>query len=214
VSVTIYVEGGGVGNPSLTECRKGFGIFFQKLLPGKKGVKVVACGGRSDTFKVFALAHETRKPSDYVILLVDSEGPVEPRVSPWDYLRDHPRDKWQKPETAEDDQAHLMVQCMEAWFMADREAIVKYYGKGVKISDLPAPVNKDIERISIAKITSALDKAARKFHKARGTQKQGYHKVRDGFALLEVIDPKKVCENSKCVQRLGETLERKLPDRP
>ena len=97
--------------------------------------------------------------------------------------------------------------------MADREAVVKYFDKGVKTDDLPGPVNSDIERIPKAKIVDALDKAARKFLKSKGTKKQGYDKVQDGFALLKVIDPEKVCEDSKHARRLRETLERKLPDR-
>jgi len=211
VSVTIYVEGGGVGDLSLTKCRRGFREFFKRLLPGKDRVRVVACGGRSDTLKYFALAHESRKPDDYAILLVDSEGPVETHRSPWDYLS--AKDKWVKPQTTEDDQAHLMVQCMEAWFMADREAVVEHFDKGLKTDDLPAPVNGDIEEISKAKVTAALDKAARKVRKARGTKKQGYDKVQHGLSLLAVIDPKKVCEASKHADRLRKTLESKLRDR-
>ncbi len=213
MSVTIYVEGGGVGDPSLTKCRRGFREFFKRLLPGKDCVKVWPCGGRGEAFRNFTVALKTLKPGDFVILLVDSEGPVEPSVSPWDYLKDNKADQWKRPVTADDDQAHLMVQCMEAWFMADREAVVKYFDAGLKTDHLPPPVNGDIEGISKAKIDDSLDKAARKFNKARGTKKQGYDKVEDGFPLLEVIDPKKVCEASKHARRLRETLESKLPDR-
>jgi hypothetical protein len=131
VSVTIYVEGGGVGNASLTKCRKGFGIFFERLLLGKDRVKVVACGGRSKAFKKFRTAHQGVMPGDYVILLVDSEGPVEAHVSPWDYLVKREGDKRLKPKSATDDQVHLMVQCMEAWLMADREAVVEHFDKGL-----------------------------------------------------------------------------------
>ncbi len=106
-----------------------------------------------------------------------------------------------------------MVQCMEAWFMADPEAVVKHFDKGLKVADLPTTVDGDIEQISKAKITVALNKAAKRVRKARGTKKQGYDKVEDGFPLLEVIDPKKVCEASKHARRLRETLESKLPDR-
>ena len=197
MSVTIYVEGGGVGDPSLTNCRKGFGKFFERLLPGKDRVKVVACGGRSEAFRNFKMAHERVKPGDYVILLVDSEEPVEPHVSPWDYLRKGKETNGRSLRPLTDDQVHLMVQCMEAWFMADREAVVEHFDKGLKTDDLPSPVNGDIERISKANITAALEKAARKVGKARGTEKQGYHKVQDGFPLLEVIDPEKVCRASQ-----------------
>ncbi len=210
--VLIYVEGGGVGDHSMTTCRKGFLSFFERLLPGKNRVEVIPCGGRSDAFEDFKLEHESGKPGQYVILLVDSEGPLERDDIPsWDHLR--ARDNWKKPQTAEVHQAHLVVQCMEAWFMAYREAVAKYFGKGVKISDLPGPENNDIERIAKAKVFDALDKAARKFLKSKGTKKQGYHKVQDGFALLKDIDPEKVCENSKHARRLRETLKSKLPDR-
>ena len=37
-------------------------------------------------------------PGDYVILLVDSEGPVEAHVSPWDYLVKREGDKRLKPK--------------------------------------------------------------------------------------------------------------------
>ncbi len=143
--------------------------------------------------------------------MVDSEEPVETHSSPWDHLT--AKDKWKKPETTEDNQAHLMVQCMEAWFMADPEAVVKHFDKGLKVADLPTTVDGDIEQISKAKITVALNKAAKRVRKARGTKKQGYDKVEDGFPLLEVIDPKKVCEASKHARRPRETLESKLPDR-
>ena len=75
--VLIYVEGGGVGYHSMTTCRKGFFSFFERLLPGKNHVEVIPCGGRSDAFEDFKLEHESGKPGQYVILLVDSEGPLE-----------------------------------------------------------------------------------------------------------------------------------------
>ena len=33
---------------------------------------------------------------------------------------------------ATDEQAHLMVQCMEAWFLADRETLAAVFGRGLK----------------------------------------------------------------------------------
>jgi hypothetical protein len=88
VRVLIYVEGGGVGDHSMTTCRKGFLSFFERLLPGKNRVEVIPCGGRSDAFEDFKLEHESGKPGQYVILLVDSEGPLERDDIPsWDHLR-------------------------------------------------------------------------------------------------------------------------------
>ena len=119
-----------------------------------------------------------------------------------------------RTKSATDDQVHLMVQCMEAWFMADREAVVEHFDKGLKTDDLPSRVDGDIERISKATITAALEKAARKVGKARGTEKRAYHKVEDGFSLLERVAPEKVCKASKHAHRLREILESILPDRP
>ena len=125
--------------------------------------------------KDFKLEHESGEPGHYVILLVDSEGPLErDDISSWDHFRATGQlEEASKP--AEVHQAHLMVQCMEAWFMADRETVAKYFGKRVKISDLPGPENNNIERIAKAKIFDALDKAARRFLKSKGTKKQGYY---------------------------------------
>ncbi len=67
MSVTVYVEGGGVG-VSVSKCRKGFRSFFERLLPWKNHVTVIACGGRNDAFKAFKLAYEKRTPDDYAIL--------------------------------------------------------------------------------------------------------------------------------------------------
>ena len=212
MSVKVYIKGGGVGESSLTKCREGFRTFLERLLPGKGHIRVVACGGRSEAFKRFRTAHQGVMPGDYVILLVDSEGPVESHVSPWDFLGKREGDEWPKPEGATDDQVHLMVQCMEAWFMADREAVVKYFNEGVKIGHLPA--NEDIEVISKEKITASLGKAAREVRKTRGTEKQGYDKVHDGFSLLAVINPEKVCKASRHARRLMDTLKIRLRDRP
>ena len=173
MSVKIYVEGGGVGELSLKRCQDGFRRFFERLLPGKEHVRVRPCGGRADAWRDFKIANDLAKPGEYVILLVDSEGPVGANISAWDYLWGRKEDKWEKPKEAEDDQAHLMVQCMEAWFMADREAAVKHLGKNVKVSDLPAPVNNDIECLSKDRIIDALNKAARKARKLRGGPEAG-----------------------------------------
>ena len=214
LSVKIYVEGGGLGHhSSLSKCRIAFGRFFERLLRGKGKVSVIPCGGRAEAWRDFTIAHEKAEPRVHIILLVDSEGPVGTHVSPWDFLRDNERDKWQKPPDAEDDQAHLMVQCMEAWFMADLETVVKYFSEHAKTTKQPK-VSRDIEQIPKATIMDVLRKAARRFHKGKDTKMQGYEKVQDGFALLELIDPEKVCKASRHTRRLRDTLEKRLPDRP
>lgn len=198
MSVRVYVEGGGIGNRhTLARCRQGFREFFGKFVPGGHQLKVVACGDRNITFDRFRTAISKYQDA-LVVLLVDSEEPVAQGVSPWKHLKTV--DKWDQPTGATDDQAHLMVQCMEAWFLADKEAIADYYGQGFyrnALSNQP-----DIEQIPKADVVKALENAT------RNTRTKGqYHKTKHGFELLTRIDPAKVRRASKHANRLCETLE-------
>lgn len=130
------------------------------------------------------------------LLLVDSEGPVAPRSGPWAHLKQH--DNWDKPTDATDDNAHLMVQCMEAWFLADRQALEAHFGRGFSARAIPA--NPNIEEVSKRDIESAIKKATRRC--ARGP----YNKGRDSFAILGKLDPQKVTEASPHAARLVRTL--------
>src|SRR5271170_497820 len=118
----VYVEGGGNHDRTLTECRRGFQLFFKKVVIGPMP-RITACGGRDKAYKRFC------GNLSGALLLVDSEGPIgSERV--WDYLKT--RDGWEKPAGATEDQAHLMVQIMESWFLADKDTVTKYYGSGFR----------------------------------------------------------------------------------
>ena len=117
VAVRVYVEGGGDDNNTRARCREGFVKFFGKLLDRCHKPHVVACGGRGATFDAWRQAVKD-PPNAFCILLVDSEAPVAPGAGPWQHLKQ--RDNWTRPARAADDHCHLMAQCMEAWFMADR----------------------------------------------------------------------------------------------
>ena len=67
---------------------------------------------------------------------MDSEGPVAQGAGPWAHLR--ARDGWIRPADATDENAHLMVQCMETWFLADRDNLADYFGHGFNPNALPA----------------------------------------------------------------------------
>ena len=67
-----------------------------------------------------------------------------------------------------------MVQEMEAWFISQPEIIEKYYGEALKLPKRPTK--------EISKPTEELQKATKK------TRKGKYHKVKDGTALLEMLD--------------------------
>jgi hypothetical protein len=142
VSVRVYGEGGGNGKrtDTATSCRRGFQEFFEKLeLPGRR-LSVIAGGSRNQTFNDFCRAVH-QYPDDFVILLVDSEGPVGV-PSAWAYL--DARDGWQPHAGTIEDQAHLMVQCMEAWFPADRQALTEFYGQGFLEGSLPGQPNVEL----------------------------------------------------------------------
>jgi hypothetical protein len=74
-----------------------------------------------------------------------------------------------------------MIECMESWFLADRNAVETYFGPGFRGGALPRIVN--IENVPRADVLEGLDRAA------RATKKKGYSKGRDSFEILAVIDP-------------------------
>ncbi len=174
----IYVEGGGDTNFTVTKCRKGFSKFFEKIVPAGMRPKIIACGGRQNTYENFVLAH-SKYIGENVILLVDSEGPVTEK-SVWEHLKKH--DNWDSVGLA--DSAQLMVQSMESWFLADKDSLQQFYGQGFSLNSLPAREN--IDEISKDDVKKGLDDAS------RNTLKGKYHKTRHGFNILASIDPTKL----------------------
>lgn len=190
--IRIYVEGGGDSRQQKAQIREGFSQFFYKEL-GKR-ISIIPCGSRNNTFKLFKMALQDHV-NDHNILLVDAEAYVR-STSTWEHLRQ--RDEWIRPAKSSDDQCHLMVQTMEAWFMADVDAIAKFYGK--KFNQNPIPRRNDIEDIPKSELESALIKAT------KSTQKGYYKKIRHGAKLLALISPKLVKQRSEHCNKLFETL--------
>lgn len=98
VDVKIYVEGGGAQANLKTKCRKGFRLFFEKILPKGKMPKIITCGSRQDTFDRFCTAVSVYDENAFCILLVDSEGPVRDDTARWIYLKNRTEDGWNKPD--------------------------------------------------------------------------------------------------------------------
>lgn len=199
MSVHIYVEGGGDQSRTLTECRKGFRLFFEKIVPTGSRPRVIACGSRKAAFEDFraAIRHAGAGNS---LLLVDSESPVNPRHGSWQHLKSV--DGWTKPRGATDDEAHLMVQCMESWFLADVELLAEYYEQGFRRNSIPP--NREIEQAPKRDVARGLRNATRR------TQKGEYHKTRQGFEILSRLDPAKVRERSPHAGRLCRVLIEKV----
>jgi hypothetical protein len=198
VSVQVFVEGGGPYNRRQTPCRKAFRLFFDKFL-GESAVRpgVTACGSREEAYRDFCRSL-LNDPEVLSILLVDAEAPVAAGKSPCAHLRD--RDGWTEPMP--DARVHLMVQCMESWFLADRAALQGFYGQGFKPNALPG--NPAIEAIAKQDVMEGLSRAT------RDTTKGQYHKTRHGFAILESLDPAKVAGCSPYAKALLDFLQAQL----
>ena len=176
MTATLYVEGGGDGRSLRARFREGWSGFFRSAGLGGR-VKIVRGGGREQTFARFAAAIAPRGSGEVALLLVDSEGPVAPGVTIWQYL--HARDGWTRPDGSGDDQVFLMVQIMETWFLADRDALRRYFG-----ADFRENVFRqwpELEAVPKATVLETLERAT-------ATCRRGYAKGKVSFEVLARID--------------------------
>jgi hypothetical protein len=134
-------------------------------------------------------------PDAFVILLVDSEAPVV-KQSPWEHLKS--RDNWDAPAGVDETHCYLMVQTMEAWFMADIDTLKKFYGHGFKENAIPKNIN--VETIEKDLLEPRLKAAS------RSTSKGEYQKIQHASELLEMLDVDKVRKASSECERLFRTL--------
>jgi hypothetical protein len=192
VAAKVYVEGGGSGRALRTACRQGFRTLLDRA--GLKGriSKIDPCGSRAETIKDFCIALRNAAPDEFICLLVDSDGPVSANSSPWLLLGN-------RPPGAKDENAHLMVQCMEAWFLADKEALVRFFGQGFRQN--PLPNRTDVENIPKRDIFAALEGAT-----TACVPKGQYSKGTHAFEVLAMLDPDKVEKASPSARRLFDTL--------
>jgi len=197
--VKLYVEGGGDSKALKTKCREGFRSFLEKTGFAGRMPRVIACGGRSKAFDMFCHALASSTEEAFIVLLVDSEGPVADGAEPWRHLSG--RDGWKKPPEATDEQAHLMVECMEAWFLADPDSLADYFGPGFDRKALPR--RQEIERVAKKAVLRGLRKAT------HGCAKGGYCKGRHSFEILSRIDPAKIFDKSPYARRLIDALRKK-----
>jgi len=195
VNVEVYVEGGGAGKALKSRCRHGFSEFFRRAGLSGRMPAIVACGSRNDAYDSYCTAIAAAGQDDFPVLLVDSEAAVT--QEPWNHLKT--RDDWDRPVYAADEHAHLMVQCMEAWFLADRELLARFYGQG--FSEGPLPGSRNVEEIPKQSVFHALGMATRQ-SKTKGE----YGKTEHSFELLGQLDPKKVREASGHAGKLLDTL--------
>ena len=198
--IRIYCEGGGDGPGTKDPFHEGMSKFLKPVIDLLRDKRIrfnlTICGGRSQAYDNFKTAINIHRDA-FNVLLVDSEGPVT--KTPWKHLRD--RDNWDSPG-CDEDQCYLMVQTMEAWLIADLDALKEFYGQGFNASAIPK--NPDVEKIPKDQLASALEKASRK------TQPGEYKKIRHGAKLLAMLDTAKVRKASLHCDRLFSELKAKI----
>jgi len=165
--VRIYFEGDGALRP-------GFSQFLAEIKKAARdrgiGFHLIAGGATAE--KDYHTALRKRRDA-WNVLLRDSEGSEPPKSGSDDHF-------W-------------MVQLMEAWFLADPEALSAYYGDDFNGNALKK--KPQIEEIPKGDVLDCLREASKKTLKGR------YHKTKHAPEILERIDPLKVrkaaphCEN-------------------
>ena len=169
--IRIYIEGGGDGKESKAKLREGFHKFLQ--VSRERRINITMCGKRNDAFRDFKNALKSHQDA-FNLLLVDAEAPV--KLSPWEHLKS--RDNWDLPHV-DDIHCHLMVQVMEAWFIADIETL--------------EALDKDILNKKLKAAT-------------QNTSKGEYHKIKHASLLLASLNGDKVRKASPHCDRLFRTL--------
>ena len=183
--VKIYLEGAAQDSAlDRSLCRQAFSQFFAAAGLEAKRPRTVPCGGRKAAYDAFVTAVGNPRLGELALLLVDSEAPVQAGATVWEHLKSRPGDNWEKPRGAADDQAFLMVQVMETWFIADRAAMKEFFKSKFKEAKIPTwPCLEDVPKLSVYE---ALESAT-----AECGQKK-YSKGNLSFQLLAAISPAKV----------------------
>lgn len=199
VSCKLFVEGGGDSQSLRAACRNGFTEFLKKA--GLTGYmpRVIPCGSRKAAYDDFCTAFTA---GERAFLLVDSEDLVseEHTQNPWQHLAVRLGDQWTQPSGSNNERCHLMVVCMESWFLADRQILANFFGRGFLANALPAP-DRAIESIPKRQIYDALARATAQC-------KASYGKGRHSFKLLALAHPDAVCIASPWAKRFVDELKK------
>ena len=189
--IRIYFE----GDDSL---KRGFHAFFAELvtMARDKRIKVYFIAAEGTPARDFAIAIRSH-PNAWNILLLDTDGPDTGNLS----ASLCAEQGWEKPH---EESIFWMVEMMEAWFHADKDALETFYGNGFKRNALKA--NPKVEQISKKDLKDGLSAAT------RNTTKGDYYdnKTRDGPELLARIDPRRVREAAPNCRRLFDVVLAKL----
>jgi hypothetical protein len=197
--VILYIEGDTKqkGKSNAITLRQGFREFFKNLAEEiKVPIDLKLGGAREITIKIF-LSEIGDYPKSFQVLLVDAEGEIGEKDTPKTFLQKiSPKFDF---KAVKDEQCHLMVQMMEAWFLADKENLAEFYGQGFNPKALPK--NPNVEQIAKADVINGLKNAI------RGTNKE-YEKGEHAGEILRVIDSKKICAAAPHCEKLFEEIRK------
>ena len=149
----------GTNDRSNGSLSQGFNKLFRQIL-GNQRIRIIMGDGKHQAIKKF----KGKRLSELTYLLIDLDN------------SEIKKDKELIDNGLKNEEAAVffMIQEMEAWFISQPEIIEKYYGETLKLPKRPAK--------EIVKPTEKLQEATKK------TGKGKYHKVKDGTALLEMLD--------------------------
>jgi hypothetical protein len=201
--IAVYIEGGGNTAGQKAELRQGFDALFanekSKARDKRGGLKFICCGSRQQAYEAFVNSLAVN-PKTINALLVDSETPIDPvpaneaedarvRVAHLQQKAGNAGrgqgDGWQLTNVPPE-RVHLMVQCMEAWIVADPDALEAFYQQHFKKASLPKRINLEAE--PKADLYEKLKNAT------KGTTKGEYGKIKHASKLLLRIDSEKVAK--------------------
>jgi hypothetical protein len=207
VKLKLFVEGGGESKALRAECREAFNTWLRGA-GLQRFPRIVASGSRNDAFNDFKTALAN---GEAAMLLVDSEDRIaadyalgEPaKWLPWAHLKS--RDGWDKPLDSADLDCHLMVQCMENWFLGDVDQLKKFFGQGFKDKKLPA-TRPSLEATAKADVLAGLKLAS-----ANCATKSPYGKGAHSFKILKILDAKLIIAAAPWAKRFAEEMQKRFP---
>ncbi|MBD2142129.1 DUF4276 family protein [Anabaena sp. FACHB-1250] len=201
------------GKETTRSLSPGFYSFFQELYDIAEindiKIRLIMCGSRVKAYQSFKWGLEDH-PEAFNVLLIDSESPVSPDDTPWEHLRNRKEDQpWILDSLSfNDEQCHLMVQTMEAWFVADIDALKNFYGEGFREEKIMHEMAKceNLEQVSKDTLFQWL-KAATRNSKQGTYTKQTKRNPIHALEILKRLDANKVRQASPYCNRIFTTIQ-------